>query len=387
MLSPAVSQDVSQLEARDASTANARFQMAAQQIIKGIETGAIAPDQGKAALQKIGFGDLEVGPSPEAQARQAAVEREQGWMKAAQEAGGDPVKLASAAAVYRPELAVSLFNQQEARAARATEAQRNFELRQSKQEDDFNAKMRQLDIAEQQGGDKNEIARLRAEADSRHKTLLAQIAREGNQARILAEQNKATLLQMRMATQGAAANQQTVRRAGQLVGALEKAGLPSISASLDSVEAALQDPKVDVEKLTGPKSMLPDWAVSKEDRAARQALQQVFNIVLKERSGAAVTNQELERLKKEFGQGAFKTKDQIEGAITRLREVVTKHYKGIAAGFGTDALDFYNQNLEAIGGKPLITSGGASKYVEKRKTPDGRTLGRLSDGTIEEVIE
>lgn len=68
--SPAVSEEVSRMENNDLARENARFQMIAQQVIKGVENGSIAPAQGKAALEKIGMGGIEIGPSPEVQANQ-----------------------------------------------------------------------------------------------------------------------------------------------------------------------------------------------------------------------------------------------------------------------------------------------------------------------------
>lgn len=53
-----------------------RRNLAAQQIIKGAEMGAIDPEAAKAQLQQLGFGEIPVGPSAETQARQTAAARE-----------------------------------------------------------------------------------------------------------------------------------------------------------------------------------------------------------------------------------------------------------------------------------------------------------------------
>lgn len=134
----------------------------------------------------------------------------------------------------------------------------------------------------------------------------------------------------------------------------EKAGLNSTIPVVQ--QAAKITPEI-AGFITGFKSMTPDLAVSPEIRTARQDVQKLFNIVLKDRSGAAVTNQELERLKTEFGKGVFKTPVQLMDAIAKAKNIVEKHYQGIAASYGQNALDAYNQNLESIGGTPFKRSG------------------------------
>lgn len=147
----------------------------------------------------------------------------------------------------------------------------------------------------------------------------------------------------------------------QLGTAFEKAGLPSM---IPVIETAGQiTPEMEV-WVSGPRSGVPDMLVrdvgnlkAQDIRQARQDVAKLFNITLKDRSGAAVTNQELERLKKEFGTGMFKAEGQLIGAIKRAREIIEAHYNGIAASFGKPALDAYNQNVEAVGGRPFRPAG------------------------------
>lgn len=153
---------------------------------------------------------------------------------------------------------------------------------------------------------------------------------------------------------GGTASPKTVQQLGT---ALEKAGLPSM---LPIVEKASQLTPELAAYITGPQSVLPDRAVPQEARDARQDVQKLFNIVLKDRSGAAVTNQEMDRLKKEFGTGLIKTPEQLIYAVGSAKKIIESHYHGIAASFGKDALEAYNTNLEAIGGKAFRpgSSGG-----------------------------
>lgn len=142
---------------------------------------------------------------------------------------------------------------------------------------------------------------------------------------------------------------------------LEKAGLPVINSTLGKVETLLQKTPSLAEYVSGPKSMLPDILVSPQIREGRQAINRLFNITLHDRSGAAVTKNELTRLQQEFGAGAFKTNEQLNNAIQQMREIISDHYRGIASGYGGDAIASYNANLEQIGGKPILSTDPAPK--------------------------
>ena len=160
----------------------------------------------------------------------------------------------------------------------------------------------------------------------------------------------------------------------QLSKGLEQAKLPEANAVLANVETALKAAPDLAGYLTGPKSLLPDMALPENIRAGRQALTKLFNIELKNRSGAAVTVPEFERLKDEFGRGVFKTAKQIEGAVAQAREILGTHYRSVAAGFGPEVLQEYNDNLTAIGGKPVIDispPGGGGALAAQAKAAWG----------------
>lgn len=144
---------------------------------------------------------------------------------------------------------------------------------------------------------------------------------------------------------------QTLAKSVQALGKdFEKAGL---NQTIPVIENAAKITPAQMEYITGPKSVLMDRMIPEDARLARQDVQKLFNITLKDRSGAAVTNQELERLKAEFGKGAFKTTAQLQDAILKARQLVEAHYRGIAATYGKPALDAFNTNIEAVGGRPF----------------------------------
>lgn len=281
-----------------------------------------------------------VKQSPEYQMKVEALKNERGFREAATQAGGDPVKIASAAAQFgKPEVAVSIYNQQEARAQRLQQAHDSIELRRQQLEQAANDKSLDRDMRERANATLVELKK-------QGLALQAQIA-QGNQ--------DLKRMQFEMQT-----NNQTVQQTRNLGRDLEKANLPEADAVLGAVEDALKKNPNIASFISGPKSVLPDMVVGTDIAAGRQAFQKLFNITLKNRSGAAVTNQELERLKSEFAAGAFKTPEQLQKAVEQARDIINKHYTSIAGGYGKDILDAYNENIRGLGGRVVInpSSGG-----------------------------
>lgn len=141
--------------------------------------------------------------------------------------------------------------------------------------------------------------------------------------------------------------------------ALERANLPEADATLRSVEDALNKTPNLSEYITGPKSKIPDRLVEQNIREGRQAAQRLFNITLKNRSGAAVTIPEFERLKQEFGMGIWKDPAQFKAGVDQARSIIGQHYRSVASGFGEEGLNAYNENLRRFGGTPLLEPGKA----------------------------
>lgn len=164
-------------------------------------------------------------------------------------------------------------------------------------------------------------------------------------------------------------DQNLSKQVQQLGTAFEKAGLPQAIGVVN--QAGKITPEL-AEYLTGWKGMIPDPAVSQDVRDARQDLAKLFNITLKDRSGAAVTNQELQRLKEEFGKGLLRQPQSLINAVGKARSIIEQHYQGIAAGYGKNVVDAYNENLQSMGGAPLefrgsAPTGPASGYADPAK--------------------
>lgn len=84
--------------------------------------------------------------------------------------------------------------------------------------------------------------------------------------------------------------------------------------------------------------------VSAYSGGARQlagAVGTVFNTELKDRSGAAVTNNEMERLKNEFGAGLYNTEAELIGALQQYKTAMQQELKNREAGFNPRIKDIY----------------------------------------------
>lgn len=272
--------------------------------------------------------------SPEYQAKLEAVHNDKQFRLAATEAKGDQAKIAAAAVQYgKPELAISLYKNQEDRAARIQQAHDALEAR--RQELEMKISDKALD----------------RDQKDRFNTMMGELKAQGLSMQAELAKSNQELKRMQF---GMKADQGLQRQVQQLGGALEKANLPEADAVLGNVETALKKTPDLAEYLSGPKSLLPDMVVGNDIAAGRQAFNKLFNITLKNRSGSAVTSQELDRLKQEFATGAFKTPTQLQKAVDQARDIVNKHYTSVTAGFGPDALNAYNENIRGLGGKVTL---------------------------------
>lgn len=159
-----------------------------------------------------------------------------------------------------------------------------------------------------------------------------------------------------------------LRRVMQFGQAMDKSGFATTYATLkEATDRATADV---LPYLTGPGSALPDNPLmSTKITDARQALQRILNITLKDRSGAAVTNPEWERFKKEAGVGLLKKPEQVTAWLGQAKTILDKHYAGVAAGFPADVRDRYFQELGDVapfGTQSAPAAGGWNDDKERR---------------------
>ena len=154
---------------------------------------------------------------------------------------------------------------------------------------------------------------------------------------------------------------------------LQKTNIPSAVATIENVERLI--PKTgDIPGYGRVAGMLPDALVSKEGEDIRQAVSSLFNIELKDRSGAAVTDQELNRLRKEFGEGSWKSDDQLRKGIEQYKKRLREVIRNIEAGFDPEAKAEY----QSRGGRDFGSALGAPS--ENMKTIGGKKFRKVQGG-------
>jgi len=153
-----------------------------------------------------------------------------------------------------------------------------------------------------------------------------------------------------------------------------KTGAPQLQDTLETVEAIIDNSykngKGDLPGF-GATASLPDWAISQQGQDLRQSAIKLFNIELKERSGAAVTKQELDRLRNEFKQGVWRTDRQFVEGIKAYRRLMEDYKAAVVAGYDPAVVSRYVEQ----GGLPL------------KQDVKGRNFGKKSSKSKSKITE
>ena len=110
----------------------------------------------------------------------------------------------------------------------------------------------------------------------------------------------------------------------------------------------------------------PDFLVSKAGQNIRQTFQKLMNIEIKDRAGSAVSNHEMDRVKKEWAQGNIKTDRQFLKAYQDYKKGLDLLKRSIASGYPEEAVSAYEKRsgLDFGGGKLIFNP--ATGKVEKQ---------------------
>jgi hypothetical protein len=142
---------------------------------------------------------------------------------------------------------------------------------------------------------------------------------------------------------------------------LEKAGVPELESALGMAEGRLAMHKQG--ELPGYgrfEGMLPDWAASSDVQQSRSDMQQAANILLKARSGAAVTEPEQQRFLREVASGKGFTEEAMRHGWANLRKSFEAKKGNLVSGVSDDVLNTYNERsaLPMTRGKKGAPTGG-----------------------------
>lgn len=114
-------------------------------------------------------------------------------------------------------------------------------------------------------------------------------------------------------------------------------------------------------------------------RKLRDSAAKIFNVELKSRSGAAVTDNELSRLRQEFSDGKFNTEAELVDAIKRYKKSAKRILKEQEAGYKPEVIQTYKERFDANNvldtspEKPVDKPSAKSQNKPKTVTQNGHT--------------
>lgn len=193
---------------------------------------------------------------------------------------------------------------------------------------------------------------------------------------------------------------------------LAKTNVPVFDSLLGNIEAQIAKyQKGDIPGYGGT-GMLPQFMLTEEGKKLRQDVGMLKNITLKDRSGQAVTNQEMQRFLEELGTGYFSNDDQLRNGLSNVRRNFNATKQNVVAGVDDATLTEYMNrggmtlqrgNQSATPAKPGTDKGDSSaggqeppptKVVdynggktEAKRAPDGNYYVKQANGKYTRVDE
>ncbi len=149
------------------------------------------------------------------------------------------------------------------------------------------------------------------------------------------------------------AMQKTLDRDVQKLSAnITKAQLPDLQAGIAQIDDELRPYLEANEGLpgVGGLSNIGEWAFSEGGRAMKARVAKIRNMILKARSGGAVTPSEAQRLLTEFSLGVMNTDEDFLRSWTDFKEQVARGEQNIYGGFTDEVKAQYLLNLGREGG-------------------------------------
>lgn len=138
-------------------------------------------------------------------------------------------------------------------------------------------------------------------------------------------------------------NEQRVQQqVTQFSNQVQKIGLPQAQTQLDVIQGIMDKYKgKDLPGFNTVDSLLPTPLVSQEGQQLRQAVASFANVLLKTRSGAAVTDPEQRRFMEELGNGKLMPSARLRQGIKQMQNLLDSEKRNAAAGVSSDVLDAY----------------------------------------------
>ena len=195
----------------------------------------------------------------------------------------------------------------------------------------------------------------------------------------------------RVIRKGSKAQQRLDKKMEDLGDDLTRSNLPRVESALLAIEDQIKsqiesfkkdgnlDNSEDVPGF-GRTGMVPKPILSQKGKDLRASMQKLFSLTLLDRSGTAVSSQELDRLKKEFNTTGFSTDRDLLFAIDAYRTEVDRMKDVITTGYSDDVIKDWNSRSTSY----QLPSRGFSKdnALKSGMTGDGKRVYEMPDGNI-----
>lgn len=269
-----------------------------------------------------------------------------------------------------------------------------------------------LDTTREQNALKRSMDQARQDSEAEFKRMrleqTQQLERDKLAARKEADANRYSLQQSMLEVRRAAMEQSSAARGARAAAAqekvddrkdkefddriqkfsvtLEKAGVPEFQEALGIAEARLNKHKLGALPGYGRiLGALPGAALTDEGQMSRSDMQAAANIILKARSGAAVTDSEQRRFLTELASGAGMSEEALRSGWKNVRKLFDSKRGGLLAGVDDDILSEYNsrsgtnyERPKAAAPTPAVSTdtprGGVDADVWKHMTPQEKAL-------------
>lgn len=187
------------------------------------------------------------------------------------------------------------------------------------------------------------------------------------------QQQRGIMNEYRQTQQVQQQTQHSLQQAQQLSNNLQKAGIPQAQQQLDTIDGILAKHKGTDDEVPGYgriQGAVPGMFLSADAQELRQAVQSLANVVLKSRSGAAVTEPEQKRFIIELGSGAWMPQERLLQGLKMMRGLVDAEKANAAGGVSNDVIDAYSSTPGAVDLSPFKRSGGGGSVSIEHATAD-----------------
>lgn len=183
----------------------------------------------------------------------------------------------------------------------------------------------------------------------------------------------------------AAADKDLQSKSWKLASKLQSEGVIDLEGAVGELQATLAKYKgKDLPGIGPVDNVLHSSLMGKEGKEVRRQLAAVRNLVLKARSGAAVTDPEMRRLAEELELSIGKSDEDLIAAFNALANRLTLVKNNLLGGAGPEVAEYYTRNVDARNVLPGEMVPGDQQSMGNSPTPtEGKTSGGLKFKVLE----